>query len=428
MASETLPPETPSAAPGQIGSRWLWLVPLVATLVLLYAARDILTPFLIAVVLAYLLDPFVAAVHRYTRAPRALVVVVMALLALATLGLLITLVVQVTATQGQGFVKSLPSYLNNAVNNINTLIAPTTVQIPKDAIPGLNGKSLPNLNIGDVLSFAASFATSTGQGLLDFLLTFVSTIYLLLDGHHLASGLQRFFPLEHRARLGQVMKKIRHAWGNYIRAQLFLAALMAVVSWLLLQFIVPLFGIHIPFAVVLAVAIGLLETIPVIGPLVALSLATIVALATNGIGGALVVLGALYVLRLLEDNVVVPQVLGHAIHLPAIVTLFAVAVGSIVAGLLGLILAVPVAAAIKIVIDEYYPHPHPALAGAAGSTKGKALARKVEKEDEDEDEEDAEDEEKTPAPPPVTPVSELAPVVATPAQPETPPPAPDPAP
>ncbi|HEU5200581.1 MAG TPA: AI-2E family transporter, partial [Ktedonobacterales bacterium] len=309
---------------------------------------------------------FVAAVHRYTRAPRALVVVVMALLALATLGLLITLLVRLVADQGQGFVTHLPGYLQTAVDNINTLIAPTTVQIPKDAVPGLNGKGIPaDFNVGEILSFAATFATSTGQGLLDFLLTFVSTIYLLLDGHHLANGLQRFFPLEHRQRLGQVMRKIRRAWGSYIRAQLFLAALMTVASGLLLELLNLFFGIHMPFIPAIAIAIGLLETIPVIGPLVALSLATIVGLATNGIGGALVVLGALYVLRLLEDNVVVPQVLGHAIHLPAIVTLFAVAVGSIVAGLLGLILAVPVAAAIKIVIDEYYPHPHPALAGEA---------------------------------------------------------------
>src|SRR5690242_6761327 len=161
MASETLPPETAPSTP-TTGSRWLWVVPLIAGIALLYAARDIITPFLIAVVLAYLLDPFVAAVHRYTHAPRALVVVVMAFLSLATLGLLITLVVQVTATQGQGFVAHLPGYLNNAVDNINTLIAPTTVQIPKDAIPGLNGKTLPNINVGEVLSFAATFATSTG--------------------------------------------------------------------------------------------------------------------------------------------------------------------------------------------------------------------------------------------------------------------------
>lgn len=382
MASETLPPETapsvPTAAP-TTGSRWLWVIPLILGIVLVYAARDIITPFIIAVVVAYLLDPFVATVHRYTRAPRALVVVVMALLALATLGLLITLLVRLVADQGQGFVTHLPGYLQTAVDNINTLIAPTTVQIPKDAVPGLNGKGIPaDFNVGAVLAFAASFAASTGQGLLDFLLSFVSTIYLLLDGHHLANGLQRFFPLEQRPRLGRVMHRVRHIWSSYIRAQIILAAGMAVASWAILQF-----GFNLPFAVIVGIAIGLLETIPIVGPLVALTLAAVVALATLGIFKAVLVVAALYALRLVEDNIVIPQVLGHAIHLPAIVTIFAVTLGGIVAGLVGLILAVPIAAAIKVVIDEYYPHPHPALAGEAAGGGEKAHHKHTKKHTDD---------------------------------------------
>jgi len=368
MASETLPPER-SFATSPLGSRLQWIIPLALAIVLLYIARAIIPPFIIAIVLAYLLDPFVAAVHRATRAPRVLVVVVMALLTLAVFGILITLLVRLAASQGQQFIHHLPGYVISAVNNINKLIAPTTVQIPQSAIPGLGG-NLPNISIGDILSVAASFAASTGQSLLDFLLTFVSTIYLLIDGHHLANGLQRFFPLEQRPRLGIVMKKVRHTWNSYIRAQLLLAALMAVVSWLILEplfgllgLLVPgLFGGALPFALPVAIAVGLLETVPIVGPLVAIALAAIVALATLGILPALMVVAALYLIRLIEDNVVVPNVLGHAIHLPAVVTLFAVAVGGLVGGLLGLLLAVPLAAAIRVFIDEYYPHPHPALA------------------------------------------------------------------
>jgi hypothetical protein len=117
-----------------------------------------------------------------------------------------------------------------------------------------------------------------------------------------------------------------------------------------------------------AIAIGLLETVPIVGPLAALGLAAIVALAQYGILPALMVIAALYLVRLIEDNIVIPNVLGHAIHLPAIVTLFAVTVGGIVAGLVGLLLAVPVAAAVKVIIDEYYPHPHPALASASAGS------------------------------------------------------------
>jgi predicted PurR-regulated permease PerM len=380
MASETLPPDTTSAATGG----WLrlhWLVPLIVAILIIFAARDIITPFVIAVVLAYLLDPFVATVHRYTRAPRGLVVVLMALLALSLVGAIIALLVGLVSKEGQDLVHHLPDYLSNAVDNLNTLLLPTTIQIPKSAVPGLGGNPLPNISLGEALSFAVSFAASTGQSLLDTLITFVSTIYLLIEGHHIANGVQRFFPLEHRPRLGKVMQQVRHTWSSYIRVQLLLAALMALVSWLVLQFVFGLlghflpaiFGGALPFALPVAIAVGLLETIPIVGPLVAIALAAIVALATLGIIPALMVVAALYVLRLVEDNVVIPNVLGRAIHLPAVVTLFAVAVGGLVAGLVGLLLAVPLAAAIKVVIDEYYPHPPlaPATAatGAANQTR-----------------------------------------------------------
>jgi predicted PurR-regulated permease PerM len=325
------------------------------------------------VVLAYLLDPLVAWAHRTTRAPRGLVVVVMALLALLALGVAITLLVQLASRQGEGLVHHLPNYLSNAVDNLNTLLLPTTIQIPKSSVPGLAGNPLPNINIGEILSFAVSFARSTGQGLLDFLLTFVSTIYLLIEGHHIANAAQRFFPLEHRPRLGKVMNRIRQVWGNYIRIQLLLATLMAVVSWVILEwvfrllghFLPNIFGGALPFALPVAIAVGLLEMVPIVGPLVALGLAGVVALATLGIVPALMVVAALYALRLIEDYVVIPNLLGRAIHLPAIVTLFAVTVGGLIAGLVGLLLAVPIAAALKVVIDEYYPHPPPTLTSLA---------------------------------------------------------------
>jgi predicted PurR-regulated permease PerM len=372
MATETLPPEIPPATTGT-WFRLQWLLPLAITIVLIYAARTIIAPFVVAVVLAYLLDPFVATVHRYTRAPRGLVVVAMALLTLGVLGGLIALLVDIGEDQGQQLVHHLPNYLSNAIDNINTLLLPTTIQIPKSEVPGVGGNPLPSFSIGEVLSFAVTFARSTGQGLLDFLLTFVSTIYLLIEGHHIADAVQRFFPLEHRPRLGKVMNKVRHTWSSYIRVQLLLAGLMAVVSWVLLEwvfrllghFLPNIFGGALPYALPVAIAVGLLETIPIVGPLVAIGLATVVALATLGIVPAAMVAASLYILRLLEDNVVIPNVLGRAIHLPAIVTLFAVTVGGLIAGLVGLLLAVPIAAALKVVIDEYYPHPPPALATAA---------------------------------------------------------------
>ena len=148
MASQTLPPETPPATSGT-WFRLQWLIPLAITLVLIYAARTIIAPFAVAIVLAYLLDPFVASVHRYTRAPRGLVVVVMALLTLGVLGAIVALLVQLASRDGEGLVHHLPDYLSNAIDNINTLLVATTIQIPKSAVPGIGGNPLPAISIGE---------------------------------------------------------------------------------------------------------------------------------------------------------------------------------------------------------------------------------------------------------------------------------------
>src|SRR5690348_16983769 len=121
MASETAPPQTPPTQPGS-WFRLQWLIPLLIAVLLIYAARTIITPFVVAVVLAYLLDPFVAAVHRRTNAPRGLVVVLMALLALAALGTVIALLADAASDEGESLIHHLPDYLSNAVDNLNTLL------------------------------------------------------------------------------------------------------------------------------------------------------------------------------------------------------------------------------------------------------------------------------------------------------------------
>jgi predicted PurR-regulated permease PerM len=94
LLPEDAPPPPPPPATGPW--RWYWLIPIGLSALLLYAARAIIAPFVIGAVLAYLLDPLVAAVHRVSRLPRALVVVIMALLALAIFGTIITVLVRIT--------------------------------------------------------------------------------------------------------------------------------------------------------------------------------------------------------------------------------------------------------------------------------------------------------------------------------------------
>jgi predicted PurR-regulated permease PerM len=112
---------------------------------------------------------------------------------------------------------------------------------------------------------------------------------------------------------------------------------------------------HLPYALALAVLTGILEIIPLIGPLIATAIVAVDAFARGGAGLAAAVIVFYFVLRQVEDQVVMPVVIGRAVHLHPVVTIFAVLVGLSLYGVLGGLLGVPVAAAINVVFRELYP-------------------------------------------------------------------------
>ena len=196
--------------------------------------------------------------------------------------------------------------------------------------------------------------------LLDSLLVIVVSFYLMLDGKRLGSYLLKFVPAGSRVRTGYVAGRIHTVLGAYLRGQLLLIALMSAVSFAVLQFV-----FNVPYALPLGILTGFLEILPLLGPGIAAALAAGVALSAHGAGSAIGVLVAYLILRELEDQVVMPFVVGRAVELHPVVTIFAVLAGGAMFGALGMLLAVPATAALKVILDFVYPtDPDAALAQA----------------------------------------------------------------
>jgi predicted PurR-regulated permease PerM len=106
---------------------------------------------------------------------------------------------------------------------------------------------------------------------------------------------------------------------------------------------------------ILATLSGFLEIVPLVGPLIAATLAGTVAFSTRGMDTTIAVLAVYIVVRQVEDQVVMPLVIGRAVHLHPVVTIFAVLVGLSAWGVLGGLLAVPVAAALNVTLHELFP-------------------------------------------------------------------------
>jgi predicted PurR-regulated permease PerM len=125
---------------------------------------------------------------------------------------------------------------------------------------------------------------------------------------------------------------------------------MSAVTFVILEW-----AFALPYALWIGILTGILEVIPLIGPIVAGAIACTVGFSQGGPteAGALAI--AYVILRQIEDQLVMPIIVGRAVHVHPLVTIFAVLTGERVAGVLGMILAVPIAAAVKVVLDHAYP-------------------------------------------------------------------------
>ena len=181
-------------------------------------------------------------------------------------------------------------------------------------------------------------------------LTIVLLIYFLLNPRPFAMMLLRLAPVGQRQRVRQISWEIHLILGRYLRGLAFLVVLMSTLTWIGLTFI-----FHLPYSLPIAIATGFLEIIPFLGPVTAGAIASAVALASGGPQVALGVAIMYFVLRQMEDHLVMPIVIGHAVELHPAVTIFAVLAGTVLWGVLGALLAIPVAAAVKIVFQHIRP-------------------------------------------------------------------------
>jgi predicted PurR-regulated permease PerM len=321
----------------------------------LWLARNILAPFIIAAVLAYAFTPVMAILTRRSGMPRLLVVVVTYLVAVGVLiGLFVwlggRLVTELQTLQQQG-ANAIAYALHQLLGRDSLQIGDTQISVTSIARQLQEGLAGLLATPGDALHLAGQVLDVALQAILTLIVTF----YLLVDGArfwHFALG---FVPAARRSRVTAIGDRIHIVLGRWLRGQLILIALVAVVVYLLLG---PI--LHVPYALAIAVLTGFLEVIPLIGPLLAATIAAVVALSSGGTGLAIAVIVTYVVLRQIEDQLVMPLLIGRAVHLHPVVTIFSVLVGLSAWGVLGGLLAVPVAAALNVALRELYPPDDPA--------------------------------------------------------------------
>jgi len=319
-------------------------------LLFIWRAGDIVEPFLWAMILSYILLPLVGALERRTGLPRtaAALAVFLALLAVIFGG-------------GRFLIPRLIDNSKDLQANWPTLIANAQVTIA-DTLTSLGLGDLaatviaPNLQdldrqiVAMLQRNALPVVVGAGHFLLQFLIFLIATFLTLRDAPRFLNFIQRNLPREHRSELLHVLRDTNVMLGRYIRGQLILVLLMSTITTIALTIL------GVPYSVLLGVMTGVLETIPFVGPITAGAIACLVALGhPNPFGWSQIayvaVVAVMYtVLRHAEDYLVIPTVIGRAVRLHPAIVIFSLLSGGAVFGLLGIVLAVPVAATMRLVL------------------------------------------------------------------------------
>jgi predicted PurR-regulated permease PerM len=181
---------------------------------------------------------------------------------------------------------------------------------------------------------AARTALGVAGGLVDALFAFVLGIYLLASGPAVRRWLLSVVPRNRRADVAGVEMEARRVFGLYIRGQLILGLIVGALS------AIAYLILGVPYAVFLGVLAGILELVPIVGPVVAGAAAALVAL-TQPFPLVLWVIVAAIVIQQIENNLLVPRISGEAVGLHPLAALLAVLIGVELAGLAGAIFAVP---------------------------------------------------------------------------------------
>lgn len=348
-------------------SRELLVVTALLVLVLGYALlhlAHILTPFIVAAVFAYLVHPLVDWAERRSHLPRVLVIVI---LYVVLFGLLVLAGVLIAPSLGQQ-VQSLVRLVPDIVETIEQRLARTPEirigEIVIDTSAVLGRLDAAAQALAERFSReAVPLVLATVEALIKSFVFFLVSFYGLLQGRSLVARLRALAPRRHQRTVGRILGQVDATFRAYVRAQLVLFAIMATATYVALTIL------EVKYRLALAIATGLLELIPFVGPWTAGAIAVSVALTQgtapfgwSSLQLAIVVAVVYLVLRVLEDHFVIPQLVGHFVRLHPVVVLFGVLAGASLAGILGLLLAVPTLAAFKIIVLsvlEELRHPPP---------------------------------------------------------------------
>jgi predicted PurR-regulated permease PerM len=315
----------------------------------LWPVRVVFPPLLVALAVVYLLNPVVSRLQR-RGIPRGWGTLLAYLVFFGVVGVLLWFLIPVFATQVSSFVSSVPDLLARAQAWATDLLRRIDVNADTSQ---LFGSLTPTGSAGEFISRIFGFTVGVLHVILILVLGAVFGFYLLVDLPKMKRVVTALIPARRRPEVTEVGQEMSVAVGGFFRGQLLVALFVGLASML------GLWIVGLPYWAIVGAVAGLFNLIPLIGPFIGAIPAIFIAFTTQSSDGLLhlqpgwpLALGAsaaLLIVQQIDNHIISPNVVSRTVKLHPMTVMLGLLVGGTLLGLWGMILAVPVIAAVKIV-------------------------------------------------------------------------------
>lgn len=313
-------------------------------LFILYVIREVVALLFVAIVLAAAFDPWVDWLQKY-KIPRSVSILIIYIIMIGTLSLVIAMLVPPISEQIGQLAKNLPIYYERLAVGISQITDGTGRQ---SSLP----EALRTLstNLGETTKSIFSTITSIFGGLISFIAVLVIVFYMTVEEKILKKFIHFLTPSKYQDYVAGLINRMQKKMGMWLRGQLTLCLVIGIMTY------IGLLILGVKYALLLALIAGILEIIPFVGPIISAIPAILVGFS-DSLLKVLLIIVLYFVIQQFENHIIVPKVMQKAVGLNPIIIILAILIGIKLGGIVGALLAVPVAAAVGVFLLDVFPHP-----------------------------------------------------------------------
>ena len=324
---------------------------------------DVLMPFIVGLLIAYLLYIPCKKIERIYRKPkklkfvskraRGLSILTVYIIVIVILIIAVNYLLPIISASIIDLVSNIQNYYNTLMNNISELPEGSVLknEVVVDLIESIKTIDLKQFfNMNKLAEYAKGVIDIAGK-IFDFFVAIIVSVYLLLQRKQILDFIKKFgravLKKSTYKNFGRYFDRTNNIFFNFLAGQLIDGIIVGILTSIAMSII------GVKYAILLGVMIGVFNLIPYFGAIIAVIIAALITLLTGGLWQAVVMVIVVIILQQIDANIINPKILGNSLKISPLLVIFAVTVGGAYFGVWGMFLSVPIIAVAKLLIVDY---------------------------------------------------------------------------